>query len=312
MVSGQAISREEFSGVWVALVSPYNARGKSDDITAIRKLVNHVAQAGVRGVFILGTTGEGTLLSLKERKQSLENVLSVASGIVPVIVHTGHDRTSDVVDLSRHAEAAGAIAVAVAPPTRYKLDEEELRSHYMEAAQATGLPFFAYDIPGTTGNPLSAKLLTYLAHAGAPVVGAKISRADWPTWEEYLDVSSEFTILCGSDELALPLLAMGASGVVSSMSNIAPDLYVALHRAVRTSDIEHARILQIHINELCKVAHRGSPLAFVKEALMTLGLDCGIPRPPLRVLHPAERQQLDTELGELMERIRRLLHSNGG
>jgi dihydrodipicolinate synthase/N-acetylneuraminate lyase len=195
-----------FTGVWVAMITPWDRGAGQVKLEAIWGLVDRFAAAGVRGLFILGTTGEGTLLSPEARVAFADAVLAAAQRVLPVIVHTGHDRPEVVRELSCHAVENGASGVAVAPPCRYRLSPEEMLSHYLAIAQAVPeTPLFLYDIPATTGNPLSAGLLSELSKEAANVIGAKVSRGDWEAWEEYLELGGRFVLLVGTDELAFPL-----------------------------------------------------------------------------------------------------------
>jgi len=301
---------KDFSGVWVAMVSPWNKKKREPDHVTIEGLVTRLSDTGIAGLFILGTTGEGTLLSPEDRKRFAESVVTRA-GRLPVIVHTGHDRTEVAYDLSRHAAKIGAAGVAAAPPCRYRFTAEELQAHYLEIASAAGdLPFFLYDIPATTGNPLSASLLTALRTAAANVVGAKISRGDWEAWEGYLDVAEEFTLLVGKDEMGFPLLLLGGSGLVSSCANIFPELYVALYHAAMNGDIALGRKIQELITELCRVTRRGH-VPTIKRALSIMGQEVGDPLPPLRPLPPAENSGLSAQLTAIQTKAAQWVEKGG-
>jgi len=293
---------EEFGGVWVAMVTPWDAEKRSPDQAALRQLSNRFILAGVTGLYILGTTGEGTLLTKDDRKVFAEAVMEISASKIPVIVHTGHDQTRVACDLSRHAARIGAAAIAVAPPCRYRLTQEELRAHYLEIASAIGdLPLFLYDIPTTTGNPLSADLLTTLHGDAANVVGAKVSRGDWEAWEGYAAIADKYVLLIGKDEMAFPLLNMGGSGLVASGANVFPELYVALFKAVEDDRTEEANRLQTLITELCRITHRGNVSA-IKRALSLMGWNVDPPIPPLRPTPSVEDGALRTQLMSLKAR----------
>ena len=295
-------ARERFSGVWVALVTPWDRTAGRLKEDAVPKLVERFAQAGVQGLFILGTTGEGTLLPPEERMAFAKTVLVAAQGVLPVIVHTGHDRPQVAQELSCHAAENGAAGVAIAPPCRYRLSPKELLSHYLSIAQTVvETPLFLYDIP-TTGNPLGAELLRELADKAPNVVGAKVSRGDWEAWEGYLELVEKFALLVGTDELAFPLLAFGASGLVSSCANISPQLYVRLFKAVQAGDMALAAALQRLVTRFCRLTRRGR-VPFVKEALNALGQDVGEPVPPLHPLTAEEREAFVPELPHLVSEV---------
>ncbi len=301
-----------FSGVWVAMVTPWDVEKHAPKRDVLERLIAKFTGAKVTGLYILGTTGEGTLLSVSEREELAEVVLDISADRIPIIVHTGHDRTDVACVLSRHAEKIGAAAVAVAPPCRYRFGEEALRAHYLEIASAIGdLPLFLYDIPSTTGNPLSGKLLVALRAQAPNIVGAKVSRGDWEAWEEYLELADEVCLLIGKDEMDLPLLTMGGSGLVSSCANIFPELYVALYLAAKQGDHERGRKLQMLIIELCRVMRRGH-VPTIKRVLTHMGWDVGFPLPPLLPVSTGENAALNTQLAALKGRIEQLTGKGGG
>jgi len=302
----------DFSGVWVAMVTPWDPERRAPDRDVLQGLVDRFVGAGVTGLYILGTTGEGTLLSVGERQEFAEAVLETAAGSIPVIVHTGHDRTAAACALSRHAARIGAAAVAVAPPCRYRFTKEELRAHYLEIASAIGdLPLFLYDIPSTTGNPLDADLLNALHADAQNVVGAKISRGDWEAWEEYLELADDVHLLIGKDEMGFPLLMMGGSGLVSSGANVFPTLYTALYRAAQRGDHEQGKKLQMLIIELCRATRRGH-VPTIKQALTHMGWEVGPPVPPLRPAPTEEGASLEAQLDSIEKQAAKLMEKGGG
>ena len=302
---------EEMQGVWVAMVTPWDTKKGSPNIGALQRLIDRFINSGVAGLYILGTTGEGTLLTKGERKVFAEAIVEISASKLPVIVHTGHDQTAVACDLSRHAASIGAAAVAVAPPCRYRLTEEELKEHYLEIASAIrGFPLFLYDIPATTGNPLSANLLTSL-HADAPnIIGAKVSRGDWEAWEGYTAIADKYVLLIGKDEMAFPLLSMGGSGLVASGANVFPELYVALYKAAKGGHLEEGNKLQMLITELCRVTRRGH-VPTIKKALALMGWDIETPIAPLRPTPVIEDATLRAQLASLKERVTQWMTQGG-
>ena len=294
------MTQEQFHGVWVALVTPWDRTAGRLKGETVPKLVERFAQARVQGLFILGTTGEGTLLSQEERMAFAEAVLAASRRTLPVIVHAGHDRPAAVLELARHAAETGAAAVAIAPPCRYRLSYEELLAHYLSVAKALGdVPLLLYDIPATTGNPLGADLLCELADEAPNVVGAKVSRGDWGAWEEYLELGEKLALLVGTDELAFPLLSLGACGLVSSCANVLPELYVSLFKAAQAGEAAWGAVLQRLVIQLCRLTRRGR-VPFIKEALNALGQDVGEPVPPLLPPRPEDRERFVSSLRALV------------
>jgi dihydrodipicolinate synthase/N-acetylneuraminate lyase len=303
-------SESDFHGVWVAMVSPWNQKLRAPDRDALKGLIERLANSAVAGLYILGTTGEGTLMSVSERKEFAEMVLDIATGRVPVIVHAGHDRTDAACDMARHAADIGVVAVAAAPPCRYSLTEQELLNHYRWFASSVGdLPVFIYDIPTTTGNPLGGGLLAKLRDQAPNVVGAKVSRRDWEAWEEYLDLAKEVSLLIGTDEMGFPLLSLGGAGLVSSCANIFPELYVALYQASASGDNEKGGRLQSLIIELCRATRRGH-VPTIKRALSIMGRGVGPPIPPLLPIE--ETDDLPARLASIRKQAAQLMDKGGG
>lgn len=299
-------------GVWVAMVTPWDEVRARPRRESVRQLVRRFACAGIDGLFILGTTGEGFLFSTEERRLFAEVVLEEAEGSLPVIVHVGHDATNVVVELAQHAQKVGACAVSLAAPSRYRLDEVELERHFITVAEAVKeLPVLLYDIPSSGCNDLGAAILVRVREKAPNVVGAKVSRADWRAWEDYLKLQGSCVLLVGNDLLCLPLLLMGAVGIVSGPANVFPDLYAQLFRKVWEKDVESAVRYQRQISKLCEVVHYGEPLAYIKEALRQLGWDVGEVRPPLRSLNPKERERLRIALEGLAQAEEKLGKKGG-
>ena len=289
-------------GVWVAMVTPWDETRAAPQGGVLAGLIERFVRAGIDGLFILGTTGEGSLLSPEERKVFAEEVLCKAQGKLPVIVHVGHDRPAVVMELALHAKTIGATAVAVSPPTRYRLDEAELEAYFLEIARALeDFPMLLYDIPSATGNPLNASLLSRISAQAPNVVGAKVSRSDWDAWTSYLALADSLVLFVGTDTLCLPALEMGAAGIVSGPANLMPELYVQLYRAVRQGDITQARAYQDRVRRLCEAVHYGAPLAYIKQGLELLGWAVGATLPPLRALRATELADLRQALAQLSE-----------
>lgn len=292
-----SLSGQQLYGVWVAMVTPWDEAQEVPRWDALAGLVNRFMRAGINGLFILGTTGEGTLLTPEERKQFTEAVLEEVQGKLPVIVHTGYDRTLVAVELAVHAKHAGAAAIAVSAPGRYRLDKDEFETHFLTIAQVLGdFPMLLYDIPSITGNPLSAGLLMLIREKAPNVIGVKVSRSDWEAWEGYLALTESMAVFVGTDMMCLLVLLMGASGIVSGPANLLPEIYVQLYRAVCMGDIAQAKRCQDLIRRLCQAVHNGTPLAFIKEGLEVLGWAVGPALSPLRAIRSAERAELSQAL----------------
>lgn len=292
----------DFRGIMPALLTPFDANG-AVNIPAIHRLTQFLLDAGVSGFYVNGTTGEGLLLDLDERKQVLEAALDAVNGRVPVIAHVGAVSTRDAVDLAAHAVSAGAAAVAAIPPIYYGVDLAAIHAHYQQIAQAArGLPLWLYHIPGATGVHLTPAQFAELVRIDG-VRGLKFSDHNYFDMRAILEhgqaiVGEDFRAVNGSDELLLPALIMGAHGAVGSTYNVLAAHFVRLFAAYTSGDIAQAQTLQYEANRIIRVLISVPHIAALKDILNRLGVDCGLPRAPLRPLTGAEREQLYAGLAE--------------
>jgi len=218
------------AGVYTALVSPISPSGALS-LRDMPALLGFQRNAGVDGVVIAGTNGEGVSLSVTERKRILEAAIEHADGL-SVMAATGACALSDALALTRHAARCGAAATLVLPPFYFRGAPPEGLAAYFEAvADASDLPILLYSIPQFTGVPICDRLLGLLR--GTPtVVGVKESSGDLETGRPLLADHPDLRLFVGSDLLFSKLMLMGAAGVISGIANAFPELLVAVARAV--------------------------------------------------------------------------------
>jgi N-acetylneuraminate lyase len=286
-----------FRGVWPALVTPLT---ESDhvNIPVTCRLVDHLLDAGVHGLYVCGGTGEGVLLPPQERRTLAETVIEQVDHRVPVMVHAGALATSDAIALVQHAETVGADAVSAVPPFYFSVGFEAIKQHYQLIAAATSLPLYLYYIPGTTGVQLTHQQMWELCQIDG-VAGFKYSTMDLTLLEQILSVSEgAANVLSGPDQLILPCLALGVDGAIGTTYNILPRHFVRLYQAFQDGRIEVARRLQMQANRVINafLAQRGGTLPAVKEIMRFLGFDCGYCRRPLRRLSSSEVATLREDL----------------
>jgi len=286
-----------FTGVWPALVTPLT----EDDhinVAVTRQLVEALIAAGVGGLYVCGSTGEGVLLPAAERKHMAETVIEQANGRVPVAVHAGALTTADTVDLAIHAEKVGADGVSAVPPFYYKVDLQGIKEHYESIARSCSLPLYLYYIPSTTDVTLTARQLWELCQI-PNVKGYKHSSSDLYLLQQVLSLSGgTLNVLSGPDGLFLSCLTMGVDGAIGSTYNLLPRHFIKLSEAFHDGDIETARTLQRQANRVIHALHRHDWLPALKEAMRLIGFDCGYCRRPLRRLSETEAIALRTDLDE--------------
>jgi dihydrodipicolinate synthase/N-acetylneuraminate lyase len=271
-------------GAIAASVTPLADGGSALDEDAVGPLVEFLAAGGIDGLLACGTTGEGILLSLQERKRAAELFVAARPPGFAVAAHCGAQTTADTVALARHAAATGADAVAVIAPPYFQLDELSLVEHFRAAADACApLPFYVYEFAARSGYAIPATAIERLRDAAPNLAGLKVSDAPFGRVEPYL--LEGLDVFIGSEPLVLQGLERGAVGAVSGLATAFPELIAALvherspqaHRAVEKIREVLDRI-PFHAALKAILAERGVP---VRENV----------RAPLRPLNEGERSE---------------------
>ena len=287
-------------GVICPMVTPFTDDG-AVDTARISGLVDFLVERGVNGLMIGGTTGEGMLLDLPERKALLDAVVAHVAGRVPVIAHTGCISTAETIELTRHAAHAGASAISAVVPYFFTFDDASLFQHFLAVANAAPEhPILLYTFPGNAKNDISPDLLRRLLDATENIVGIKSSNPDLIRFGQYiLTGGPEFVAICGVDGLMYPALACGAHGQISGNANAFPDVVVALYKAFRAGDHAQARQLQGTLDQIRAVVRDGLHPAYFKAVLEMRGVPAGRVRPPMRELTPEESADLTRRIRHL-------------
>ena len=281
----------EFHGVLPALITPFTEDGGAVDAVALAENVERLVAAGVGGLVPGGSTGEFTTLSNAERRQVTEVTIEAAGGRVPVVPGTGALSTRETVELSVHAERAGAAAVMVVPPFYDAPKWPELLAHYDAVADAISIPIVYYNLPGATGVELTAEQLREL-----PISALKDTGGDAVAATELIQTDGP-TLLNGYDTLTFAALAAGVEAVVWGAASILPEQCVELHRLlIDDIDLPAARELWARLWPLCRFLEGQSYSAAVKTACRLVGDTTGPVRAPLLELDDAATDELRTLL----------------
>ena len=297
-------SQVHVHGIISAMVTPLEAAGDNIDTAGVSRLVRYLIDSGINGLFPLGSTGEGVLLTERNRRRMAEAVVDEAAGKVPVIVHVGAFRTESVLELAKHAKEIGADGIAVIPPSYYAMDEPALYRYFSRIAEAVGpFPIYLYNIPSNAKNWIRTPLFLRLAEAYPFIVGMKESSMDFSVFYDFVQSAAERHVkLIGNDDLILPALAIGGSGAISAGSTALPEPYVALYRAYREGDMAKAGEWQKVCSLVKKMLNRACPIAPHKKLLSLRGLISDKVAEPLRQLTEQEFAELKASLNEIQKR----------
>ena len=281
---------EPFHGVLPALITPFTEDGDAIDTGALAAIVDRLIGAGVAGLVPGGSTGEFTTLTSAERRELVEATVEAAAGRVPVVAGTGALSTRETVELSVHAERAGAAAVMIVPPFYDALPWRELLAHYSAVAEAIEVPIMYYNLPAATGVKLTAAQFRELQRAG--VTCLKDTGGDAVAATELIQTDGP-TLLNGWDTLTFAALAAGVRAVVWGAASIVPEQCVEVHRLlIDDIDLPAARELWARLWPLCRFLESQSYPAAVKTACRLVGDTTGPVRAPLLPLDDAATSEL--------------------
>lgn len=278
-------------GILPALVTPFDGAGRFQE-TPFQALIERVFTAGVDGIYVCGSTGEGLLQSVEQRKRITECALRHTPRGKSVVVHTGAYLTADAVELTKHAADHGAHAASSLPPSG-AFSFDEVRQYYETLTTAAPIPFLLYFFPAF--SPAVARLEQVVELCSLPnVIGLKFT--DHNLYSLALLRQRNMVVFNGYDEVLAAGLLMGASGGIGSFYNLIPELFVQVGQFAMAGQWEQARTVQARINELIELSVRYPVFPAVKAILRWSGLDCGSCLAPRRSLTPAEESNLRESL----------------
>lgn len=268
-------------GVLSALLTPFDGDQRVDEAT-LRRVVDRNIDGGVHGVVACGSTGEFTTLSGAERRHVVETVIDQTAGRVPVVAQTGAQSTAEAIELSRHAEQAGASVLMVVAPYYEPLTIEETKRYLRTVAESVSIPVMLYNLPVATGVDMTPALVGELAREVENIRYVKNTSPDLAQAGQLIhnhgDVVSTFV---GWDSLLLAALAEGAAGVMAGTANVIAAQLVSVHAAMSDGDLDRARGEWEQVYPLIDAIMAAPFSAAVKTALGATGFAIGNPRLPV-------------------------------
>ncbi len=287
-----------FAGTHTALVTPF--RDGKIDLDGFRLLIESQIAGGVDGIVPVGTTGESPTLSHDEHREVIRAAVGIAGGRCKVIGGTGSNSTAEAVDLTRDAERVGADAALVVAPYYNKPSPEGLYQHFRSIAEATKLPVILYSIPGRCGIEIGVPVVARLAADCPNIVAIKEAGGSVERVSQLRQaLPGNFELLSGDDSLTLPFISVGAVGVISVASNVAPAPVCELVSAARGGNMARAEELHRRLYPLFKNLFIESNPAPAKFALsLTLGLSPAL-RLPLVEMSGENRTVIRATLEQL-------------
>ena len=282
---------EKYQGIIPAFYACYDEEGKVSK-QRTRELARHMADKGVKGLYVCGSSGECIYLSKKERKKILEIVMDEVGGELTVIAHVACNNTEDSEKLAAHAESLGVDAIAAIPPIYFHLPDHAVAQYWNDiSAAAPNTDFIIYNIPQLSGTRLTLPLYREMLE-NPRVIGVKNSSEATQDIQMFKDAGGEgHVVMNGPDEQLVSGLAIGADGGIGGTYGVMPELYLAIYDAVKRGDIPKAQQIQ---NEACRIIYalcgcHGNMYAVIKKVMdLREGLSLGGVRKPLANLVEAD------------------------
>ena len=282
---------QRFQGSFVAMVTPFR-NGKVDE-AKLKELVElHIAN-GTDGLIPCGTTGEAPSLSHDEHHRVVEVVVEAARGRIKVVPGTGSYSTSDAIEMTKHAERAGAAGALVVNPYYNKPTQEGLYRHFRAVAESVAIPILVYNIQSRTAVNVETATLARLVRDVKNIVGVKEASGSLDQMSQVIAACGpDFSVLSGDDNITLPLLAIGGSGVVSVIANIVPRETADLVHAALEGDWKRARDLHYRLFPLARAAFLETNPIPIKEMMAMAGMLEPEFRLPMCRMSDANREKL--------------------
>ena len=266
------MKNQVLSGLGVAMITPFNAAG-TIDWAATERLVNHLLDGKTDFLVVLGTTGETPTLTADEQHEYVRRVIAQVAGRVPIVVGKSANNTQRLVEELKTFDYEGVDYILSAVPNYNKPNQEGIYQHFAAVARVVKCPILLYNVPGRTGVNMLASTTLRLAQDFTNIVGIKEAAGSLDQVSEILaQKPKDFCVLSGDDSLTLPMISVGAQGVISVIGNVLPALFGEMVHAALREEFHTAAAIHLRLHNLYKLLfEQGNPVG-VKAAMASLGI----------------------------------------
>ncbi|MBO1871846.1 4-hydroxy-tetrahydrodipicolinate synthase [Lachnoanaerobaculum sp. Marseille-Q4761] len=269
-----------FEGAGVALITPMN-EDFSVNYDKLEEIIEEQIAGGTDCIIICGTTGEASTLTVEEHLDVIKRTVEMVNRRIPVIAGTGSNSTETAVEFSKEAQKYGSDGVLVVSPYYNKATQKGLIRHFSEIANSIYIPVLLYNIPGRTGVNIEPETIAYLVNSVSNIVGVKEASGNFSNAVKILRLCPEIDMYSGNDDQVVPLMSIGAKGVISVLSNVAPRQTHDMCRAALDGDFVKARKMQIEALDVIENLFTEVNPIPVKAAMNLQGKNVGPLRLPL-------------------------------
>ncbi len=296
--------RYDAGEVITAMVTPFNEK-REIDYPAVEKLARHLAESGSDAILVAGTTGESPTLTHEEEYELLYAVKGTVSGDAKIIMGAGSNSTRTAIDVTKKVESLGADAILSVVPYYNKPNQQGMIEHFGAIARSTDLPIILYNIPSRTGVNMLPQTVAFLAKEYSNIVALKQSNPDLDLISEFkAQCPPDFAIYCGDDSLTLPMLSLGAHGVISVASHVVGNEIKSMIHNFKSGQVKAARNMHQMLFPLFRKLFMAPNPVPVKAVLSRLKLIENYVRRPLVELNEIERSELFDCLNEVLEALK--------
>ncbi|MGC2942811.1 dihydrodipicolinate synthase family protein [Brevibacterium sp. FAM 24638] len=290
------------SGILAAIATPFDEDENLVE-SALRAHVRRQLDAGIHGIFALGTNGEFYAQPPTERAEAARIVIDEVAGAVPVVIGAGGPTTKETVAIAKNAAAAGADALSIITPYFAAASQDEITAHFRTVAASVDVPVIVYNIPARAGNAVAPATLEKLAEV-ENITGVKDSSGNFDTILQYLERTDRktFDVISGNDSLILWTLLAGGAGGISGIANIYPQTMASIYDLFVAGDSEAARAAQDSIRPIRNCLALGNPNTVVKHAANARGFGLGPARAPFNALSAEAKSQVEATVAADLER----------
>ena len=289
----------KFHGTGVALVTPFNADG-SVDYDGLKKLINYQIEGKVEYLVSLGTTGETATLNKDEKKKIWAYTAEINNGRVPLIAGIGGNDTAEVISSIKNFDSNGYDAILSASPYYNKPTQEGIYQHYKAISESTDLDVLLYNVPGRTASNVSPETTCRLAHEFKNIIGTKEASGSFDQFNQIMrDKPADFLLISGDDPVALPMISLGAAGVISVVGNALPKVFSDMIRLCLAGDFKAAQAIHFSVIEFTRLIFAEGNPAGVKAALKHFNVCGDQVRLPLVPATAGLTQQIVAELEKI-------------
>ncbi|ACU05513.1 4-hydroxy-tetrahydrodipicolinate synthase [Pedobacter heparinus] len=285
----------KFHGTGVALVTPFNADG-TVDYDGLNRLINHLIDGKVEYLVSLGTTGEASTLNKEEKKKIWEFTAEVNNGRLPLVAGIGGNDTAEVINSIKIFETNGYDAILSASPYYNKPTQEGIYQHYKAISESSQLPVLLYNVPGRTASNVSPETTCRLAADCKNIIGTKEASGSFDQFNQIMrDKPADFLLISGDDPVAMPMISLGAVGVISVIGNALPKQLSDMIRLSLKGDYTAALPKHLDLIEFTRMMFAEGNPAGVKAALKQLGVCDDYVRLPLVGVSDGLRKAITAE-----------------